>query len=207
MPPNIRRRQNAGASFIREIARVAWCPMECREAVELLKAAEALAGYAPRIIPTECSTAGTTLISIPSLMVGQRRMIRFRLMRGYIRSIQRDVSTRPQYQVDTLARNGQWYSVYTLLRLRSGARITVALLYACGILFLVRIPAPFKQTCALFCWLLGTADRIEPGQGCRPDIRASRPSPSSDRRIAAPVTHEPGAALGTSARASDSRVT
>ena len=170
MPPNVRRRQNAGASFISRNREMAWCPMECREAVELLNAAEALAGYAPRIIPTECSTAETTLISIPSLMVGQRRLVRFRLMRGYIRSIQRDVSTRPQYQVDTLARNGQWYSVYTLLRLRSGARITVALLYACGILSSRSNPSPVQtDVCPV---LLAARYRrpIEPGQGCRPDI-------------------------------------
>jgi hypothetical protein len=168
VPANFRRQQNAGVSFIREIARAARHPMECREAVKLLEVADALAGYAPRIIPVDCSSAETTLISIPSLMVGQRRLVRFRLMRGYIRSIQNDVSMRLEYQVATLVRNGQWRSVYALAALRSGARITVALLYACGILFLVRIRAPFKQTCALFCWLLGIADRIESASGLPP---------------------------------------
>ena len=193
MPASFRRRQNVGVSFIREIARLAWCPMECREAVELLKAAEALAGYAPRIIPTECSTAETTLISIPSLMVGQRRMVRFRLMRGYIRSIQKDVSTRLQYQVDTLARNGQWDSVYTLFRLRLGARIAVALLFACGILFLVRIPARSNRRVPCFvgcCSVPPTgSNRV---QGCRPDIRASRSSPSRAIGNCCAGNHEPG---------------
>jgi hypothetical protein len=168
VPANFRRQQNAGVSFIREIARVARHPIGCREAVELLEVADALAGYAPRIIPTDCSTAETTLISIPSLMVGQRRLVRFRLMRGYIRSIQKDVSMRLEYQVERLVRNGRWNSVFALVGLRSGARIIVALLYACGILFLVRIRAPFKQTCSLFCWLLDIADRIEPDSGLPP---------------------------------------
>jgi hypothetical protein len=131
--------------------------LECLEAAELLNSIDDIAAYAPAIAAPASCAALDTLAAIPLLMKGRFRLIRLRLLRGYLNSIQADVRLRLSTRAEEMAILGRWnpYLALRLLLHRSNAQ--VALLTALGFLFVLHAPVKFEGACDSMARLLGNA--------------------------------------------------
>jgi hypothetical protein len=131
--------------------------LECLDAAELLNTIDEIAAYAPAITAPPRCAALDTLAAIPLLMKGRFRLIRFRLLRGYLNSIQADVRIRLAIRAEEMALLGRWnpYLALRILLHRSNAQ--VALLTAFGFLFVLRVPVKFEAACDSMARLLGNA--------------------------------------------------
>jgi hypothetical protein len=131
--------------------------LECLDAAELLNSIDDIAAYAPGIAAPPSCAALDTLAAIPLLMKGRFRLMRFRLLRGYLKSIQSDVRMRLAMRAEEMALLGRWnpYLALRILLHRSNAQM--AWLTALGFLFVLRAPVKFEAACDSMARLLGNA--------------------------------------------------
>jgi hypothetical protein len=131
--------------------------LECLDAAKLLNTIDDIAAYAPGIAaPAHCA-ALDTLAAIPLLMKGRFRLIRLRLLRGYLNSIQADVRMRLAVRAEEMALLGRWNPYLALRFLLHRSNAQVALLTALGFLFVLRVPVKFEAACDSMARLLGSA--------------------------------------------------
>jgi hypothetical protein len=131
--------------------------LECVEAARLLNSIDDIAAYAPGITaPANCA-ALDTLAAIPLLMRGRFRLIRLRLLRGYLNSIRADVHMRLAIRAEKMALLGLWNPYLALRFLLHRSNAQVALLTLLGILFVLRVPVKFEAACDSMARLLGNA--------------------------------------------------
>jgi hypothetical protein len=150
------RTSHLTSALIDKFALVAERSLECLDAAKLLGEAEAMAAIAPRIrVPAACS-APETLRAIPLLMRGSFRLGRFRLLRGYLRSIRGDMRHRLSQRADDMALSGKWKSFCALHLTLRRAEMHTACLHVLGILFLLHIPVRFEPECTRLARLLGS---------------------------------------------------
>jgi hypothetical protein len=131
--------------------------LECRDAAKLLNAIDDIAAYAPGITAPPRCAALDTLAAIPLLMRGRFRLIRLRLLRGYLNSIQADVRMRLAIRAEEMALLGRWNPYLALRFLLHRSNAQVALLTALGLLFVLRVPVKFETACDSMARLLGNA--------------------------------------------------
>jgi non-ribosomal peptide synthetase component F len=131
--------------------------LDCADAAELLNSIDDIAAYAPVIAAPAYCAAIETLAAIPLLMRGRFRLIRLRLLRGYLNSIQADVRMRLAIRAEEMALLGRWNPYLALRFLLHRSDAQVALLTALGFLFVLRIPVKFEAACDSMARLLGNA--------------------------------------------------
>jgi hypothetical protein len=131
--------------------------LECMDAAELLNSIDDIAAYAPGIAAPASCPALDTLAAIPLLMKGRFRLMRLRLLRGYLKSIQADVRMRLAMRAEEMALLGRWnpYLALRILLYRSNAQM--AWMTALGFLFVLRVPVKFEAACNSMARLLGNA--------------------------------------------------
>jgi hypothetical protein len=140
-----------------EVAVLGPCSLECVEAAKLLNSIDDIAAYAPVIAaPANCA-ALDTLAAIPLLMRGRFRLIRLRLLRGYLNSIRTDVRMRLAIRAEDMAILGRWNPYLALRFLLHRSNAQVALLMLLGFLFVLRVPVKFEAACDSMTRLLGNA--------------------------------------------------
>ena len=131
--------------------------LECLDAANLLNTIDDIAAYAPGIAaPAHCA-ALDTLAAIPLLMKGRFRLIRLRLLRGYLNSIQADVHMRLAIRAEEMALLGRWNPYLALRFLLHRSNAQAALLTMLGFLFVLRVPVKFEAACDSMARLLGSA--------------------------------------------------
>jgi hypothetical protein len=131
--------------------------LECLDAAKLLNSIDDIAAYAPGIAaPANCA-ALDTLAAIPLLMKGRFRLIRLRLLRGYLNSIQADVRMRLAIRAEEMALQGRWNPYLALRFLLHRSNAQAALLTALGFLFVLHVPVKFEGACDSMARLLGSA--------------------------------------------------
>jgi hypothetical protein len=131
--------------------------LECLDAARLLNSIEDIAAYAPGIAaPANCA-ALDTLAAIPLLMRGRFRLMRLRLLRGYLNAIQADVRMRLGLRAEEMALLGRWNPYLALRFLSHRSNAQVALLTALGFLFVLHVPVKFDAACDSMAQLLGNA--------------------------------------------------
>ncbi|MGA3238476.1 MAG: hypothetical protein ABSG03_19450 [Bryobacteraceae bacterium] len=131
--------------------------LECQDAAELLNSIDDIAAYAPGIAAPASCAALDTLAAIPLLMKGRFRLIRFRLLRGYLKSIQADVRIRLAMRAEEMALLGRWNPYLALRFLSHRSNAQMALLTTLGLLFVLRAPVKFEAACDSMARLLGNA--------------------------------------------------
>jgi hypothetical protein len=131
--------------------------LECLDAAKLLNAIDDIAAYAPGITAPRRCAALDTLAAIPLLMKGRFRLIRLRLLCGYLSSIQADVRARLAIRAEEMALLGRWNPYLALRFLLHRSNAQVALLMALGFLFVLRVPVKFEAACDSMARLLGYA--------------------------------------------------
>jgi hypothetical protein len=157
MPSRFEFTSHLAALLQSEVAVLGPRSLECLDAAKLLNSIDDIAAYAPGIAaPANCA-AHDTLAAIPLLMKGRFRLIRLRLLRGYLESIQADVRLRLSIRAEEMALLGRWnpYLAHRYLLHRSSAQ--VALLTMLGFLFVLHAPVKFESACDSMARLLGNA--------------------------------------------------
>jgi hypothetical protein len=158
MPRRFDFTRHLAALLKSEVAVLGTRSLECLDAAKLLNSIDDIAGYAPGIAaPANCA-ALDTLAAIPLLMMkGRFRLIRLRLLRGYLNAIQADVRTRLAIRAEEMALMGRWNPYLALRFLLHRSNAQVALLTALGYLFVLHAPVKFEAACESMARLLGNA--------------------------------------------------
>jgi hypothetical protein len=140
-----------------EVAVLGTRSLECLDAAKLLNSIDGIAAYAPGIAaPANCA-ALDTLAAIPLLMQGRFRLVRLRLLRGYLNSIRTDVRQRLANRAEAMALVGRWNPYLALRLLLHLSNAQMAFLTALGFLFVLRVPVKFEAACNSMARLLGNA--------------------------------------------------
>src|ERR1700689_611138 len=157
MPRRFDFASNLAVLLQSEVAVFGPCSLECLDAAKLLNSIDEIAAYAPGIAAAPNCAALDTLAAIPLLMKGRFRLIRFRLLRGYLNSIQADVRMKLAIRAEEMALLGRWNPYLALRFLLHRSNAQVALLTSLGFLFVLHLPVKFEAACDSMARLLGNA--------------------------------------------------